>query len=143
MKPKVNKYFETLVGNTKAALNERFQLYTQSLWGGVGLFHASEYVNLSEWKSYVEALNIRETLPGINGLGYINYTDQTGLPSYLDKIRSMDIPDFKNYPDTDYQDKFIIQYIVPAENNLEIASIIKWTNRAHDETGSIPPHPFL
>ncbi len=117
------QHFETLVGDTKAALNERYVLYTQSLWGGVGLYHASEYVSPMEWKSYVEALNIKETLPGISGLGYIKYTDNKNLAAYLEMIRSEHISDFTNHPDTNHRDKFIIQYIVPLENNQEAVGL--------------------
>lgn len=52
------------------AINARIRVYEQVLWGGVGLFRASNQVDRPEWKAYVEALKLNEHWPGIQGLGW-------------------------------------------------------------------------
>ena len=116
-KERNREYFETLVLDTTGVLKERYNLYEQSLWGGLGLFHASQSVERHEWKLYVDALNPQERLPGISGLGYIDYVLAQNIPEYLEAMRLDGVPNFTNRPDTFYPDKFIIKFIEPEENN--------------------------
>lgn len=111
------EYFDTLVANTEDGLRDRLDLYQQALWGGVGLFHASEFVTRDEWKLYVEALDIENKLPGLNGIGYIDYVQNDELDSYLTTIRNDRMADFENHPNTTFADKFIIRYIEPENRN--------------------------
>lgn len=112
-------YFETLVLETHEAIKQRYTLYEESLISGLGLYYASDSVERHEWNKYVSALNIERTMPGINGIGYIDYVKETELASYLEKTRADDAPGFKNHPETDFKDKFIIKFIEPVEKNKE------------------------
>ena len=109
--------FIQLVQDSQNIIKERFALYQQSLLGGLGLFNASDNVTLDEWKKYVAALNIDENLPGINGIGYIDYVRDTALDSYLNYHIENTYDDYKNHPDTDFLDKFIIRYSEPLALN--------------------------
>lgn len=111
-------YFENLVNKTQNVLQERYTLYEESLRGGLGLFYASKSVERHEWKNYVKALALDEMLPGINGIGYINYVLEENLDSYLELSRLDNAPNFKNHPETEHADKFIIKFIEPIEKNL-------------------------
>lgn len=113
-------YFSILVNDTQDAMINRYMLYEQSLWGGVGLINASDFVDRDEWTRYVRALNITQTLPGINGLGYIDYVAEDDLADYLARSRVNVDPDFRNYPETNFADKFIIRYIVPDTGNSRV-----------------------
>lgn len=113
------RYFNTLVMDTKDALLSRYGLYEQSLWGGLGLFQASTSVERDEWKAYVTALDISKNLPGIKGIGYIPYILEEDLPNMLEKIRADGAPDFTNFPETTYPDKFPITYIEPIVDNIK------------------------
>lgn len=112
-------YFKDLTQETSDAILDRYALYEESLRGGLGLHYASIEVSRSEWKAYVNALNIEQTLPGINGLGYIDYTLAKNLEEYIESARADEAPDFQNHPQTLYPDKFIIKYIEPEEMNKE------------------------
>jgi len=116
-KQRNSQYFDNLVSDTSNNLHERYVLYRQSLLGGLGIFYASLSVERSEWRKYVETLQIEETLPGISGLGYIDYVEQKGLEAYLEKIRADQAPEFQNKPDTEFKDKFVIRYIEPEPLN--------------------------
>jgi PAS domain S-box-containing protein len=112
-------YFNGLVSDTEHHLLERYGLYQQSLLGGVGLFHASEKVSRAEWNAYVNALNIEETLPGIAGLGFVKPVQEEALSSFLQTVREDAAPTFNAYPDTDFEDKFIIKFIEPEDFNAK------------------------
>ena len=116
-KERNREYFNTLVASTENALEERYNLYEQSLVGGLGLFHASQSVERNEWRLYAETLNPQKQLPGISGVGYIDYVLAEELPAYLERTRADDAPDFVNHPDTSYRDKFIIKFIEPEDKN--------------------------
>lgn len=88
-------------------------LYEHGLTGGLGLFYASDFVSSTEWQAYVKALTIDDTLPGINGIGYIDSVQSADLPAYLASVGE----NFKNYPETAFNDKFIIKYIEPYDRN--------------------------
>lgn len=111
------EYFETLVGNTQDALSERYRFYEQSLWGGLGLFYASKSVERSEWKNYVDAMNIQTYLPGINGIGFIEYVSTNELENFLADTRKDGFAAFNNHPETTHDDKFVIKYIEPENKN--------------------------
>lgn len=116
-------YFHNLVADTQYAIKKRYVLYEQSLRGGLGLFYASKSVEREEWHLYVGALNQQETLPGINGVGYIDYVLEENLNEYLQSARADGFPDFKNHPNTDFKDKFIIKYIEPIDKNIEAVGL--------------------
>jgi CHASE1-domain containing sensor protein/two-component sensor histidine kinase len=113
------EHFSHLVDETNDALFKRFSLYQQSLLGGVGLFHASNSVERLEWRAYVNALDIENTLPGIAGIGYIAPVKAENLEEFLIAIRQDFAPDFKNYPKTQNEEKFVIIYIEPESFNAK------------------------
>ncbi|RKQ69024.1 multi-sensor signal transduction histidine kinase [Litorimonas taeanensis] len=111
------EYFERLVSDTHDAVYERFSLYQHTLLGGVGVMYASTRVERLDWRAYVKALNIEETLPGIAGIGFINSVQVEDLPVFIEKARLDAAPTFINHPKTSNPDKFIITYIEPEAFN--------------------------
>ena len=110
-------YFLALIKDTQDALVERYDLYENSLKGGLGLVKASNHVTRDEWKTYIGSLDIDTSLPGIGGIGYIDYVTIPDLAGYLKGVRIDEAPYFQNYPKTHYPDKFIIKYISPEARN--------------------------
>ncbi len=117
------EYFDNLVSDSESILQDRYDLYEQSLFGGLGLYYASASVERQEWKNYIDALKVKERLPGINGIGYIDYVTEQNLPAYLEQTRMDDFPNFRNHPETTYKDKFIIKFIEPVEDNIEAVGL--------------------
>lgn len=112
-------YFEALVSDTENVLLDRYSLYEDMLRGGLGLFYASDHVSRQEWRDYVNTLDIEETLPGVSGLGYIDYVFAKDFVTYQKDIRQNDIEWMTFHPQTFYPDKFIIKYIEPLKTNIE------------------------
>lgn len=117
------EYFKRLVEEIQNALHERYVLYEESLRGGLGLFYASNSVERREWTLFVKALQVEKTLPGINGVGFIDYVLEDDLDAYLERTRQDDAPDFTNHPETSFQDKFIIKFIEPVSINKEAVGL--------------------
>ncbi|GEM_PF-1298579 len=118
-----HNYLLSLVNDTQDALVTRYKLYEASLWGGLGLYYASKSVEREEWQNYVKALDVGKNLPGISGIGYIDYVLAQDMNQYLKDTRADDAPNFKNHPDTFYPDKFIIKYIEPVDDNIEAVGL--------------------
>lgn len=116
-------YFNNLISETQTLLLDRYEKYEEALRGGVGLYYASENVSRDEWKRYVSALNVDDTLPGINGMGYIDYVLSKNMDEYLKAARADEAPSFTNHPDTFYPDKFIIKFIEPVDRNIEAVGL--------------------
>ncbi|NCT40311.1 MAG: hypothetical protein GW778_01440, partial [Alphaproteobacteria bacterium] len=116
-------YLKTLISDTQDALINRYSLYEQSLRGGVGVYYASTEVTREDWRNYIHTLDADNTLPGINGIGYIDYVLAQDLNGYIQSVQNNDIPDFKAHPNTFYPDKFIIKYIEPVEKNIEAVGL--------------------
>ena len=117
------EHFNSLANEIQDVLLERYFGYEESLRGGLGLFYGSIFVERGEWRLFVNALHVETTLPGINGIGYIDYVREADLPAYLEKVREDSVPEFTNYPDTEYDDKFIIKYIEPVGINKEAVGL--------------------
>lgn len=112
-------HFDTLLAHSEDAIISRFSEYEMALWGGVGLFNASNHVDRSEWREYVDSINIDRNMPGISGIGYIDLVNENDVDSYLTSVREDGVPSFKNFPKTDLEEKLIIKYIEPIEANKE------------------------
>src|SRR5688572_30346240 len=52
------------------AVRERVHSYSQVLWGAAGLLAASRDTTREQWRVYVDALDIQQRLPGLQGIGF-------------------------------------------------------------------------
>jgi PAS domain S-box-containing protein len=109
--------FNALAQDNLYALSTRLNSYKQALDGGAGLVEASAGMTARQWGLYVEALKIKDLLPGISGLGFIEPVKESELASYIRKARAGDAPDFGIHPENVAPDNFIIRYIEPLESN--------------------------
>ncbi len=109
--------FETLAEDSAHALRDRLESYKRSLDGGAGLFAASETVSLDEWRAYVDELDMERTLPGINGIGYIEPIGLEDVASFEARMQREGVPEFTIHPDSPSPDVFAITFIEPLAPN--------------------------
>ena len=88
--------------NAMQAANDRIEgrinVYIASLRGGVALFAASDTVTEDEFRRYVDRLDIHNSFPGIQGIGY-STREAYGLPGERDErhaIRYLEPRDLRN-----------------------------------------------
>ena len=115
--------FVDIITEAEADIKNRLLFYEESLWGGVGLFNAAQSVERDEWKSYVEALRLDRYL-GISGIGFIQKVPKKELNSFIKKAQK-DYEGFERLTvgPIDSDEKFIILYIEPIENNFKAVGL--------------------
>jgi signal transduction histidine kinase len=65
--------FDETVQATKAAVDRRTDAYLDALFGARGVFLASNAVEREEWESYVEGIETKTRLEGLQALGFARY----------------------------------------------------------------------
>jgi len=86
--------FDVHVRDVINAIQERLHDSGHILNGGLALFDASDFVSRSEWHLFINRLNIKESYPGIQGVGYSVLIN----PSYLKAhVAAMRKEGFKSY----------------------------------------------
>ncbi|MEO5862802.1 MAG: CHASE domain-containing protein [Burkholderiales bacterium] len=77
------------------------QSYEQILRGGVGLFAASIDVNRSQWRRYVNSLQVKEAYPGVKGIGFAPVIAHDEKAEHLAKLWQEGFTDYKILPQGD------------------------------------------
>ena len=62
--------FDFRVKTMESTIRERLQAYEFLLRSGAGLFAASDEVTREEWKTYVATMQVNQSYPGIQGVGF-------------------------------------------------------------------------
>ncbi len=109
--------FAALVDDNETALRHRLDAYLQALDGAAGLVEASDRVTVKEWRTYVTTLDIARTLPGINGIGFINAVDPNQLDSFLRSAKADGVENLAVHPAGPSPALFVIRYLEPIEQN--------------------------
>ncbi|VWX58501.1 conserved hypothetical protein [Sphingorhabdus sp. 109] len=115
--------FETLSKDSELALTHRIESYRQALDSGAALFAASERVEIGDWKTFVDILKIEETLPGINGIGYIEQILRSKEDVFLADLAARGVTDIEVYPQTQWSEILPITYIEPISINKEAVGL--------------------
>ncbi len=80
--------FSVQADEVSAGIHERLQNCLDVLWGGRGLFVASEMVTQDEFRNYIAALHLDERHPTIRGVAFVQHVPVGGLDAVLATIRS-------------------------------------------------------
>ena len=128
------QYFEKIVEQTEKSILKRYALYELAIIGGLGLFHASNEVDQEEWKKYAQTIDVVKNLPGINGIGYIEYYNTKDFETHESGVGNNN------------KDKFIVKYFFPEKRSegiigLDIGSSIN--GRIAAEKSRDTGHPVL
>ncbi len=108
--------------------------YEQVLRSAVGLFYASDTVDRSSWKNYVQTLQLDKFYPGILGLGYTARIKPNELDRFTNRVRAEGFPDFTVWPQTARDDYFSIIYLEPFEGrNLRAFGFDMFTQKNRKE----------
>lgn len=99
--------------NICAAIQERMMTYEQVLAGGIGLFKASDVVARSEWKIFVETLQIEKRFPGIQGIGFSLKIEPDVKEKHIQQVQAEGFPDYKIKPEGEREIYTSIIYLEP------------------------------
>ena len=125
--------FETLTIESEKALQNRLSSYGSALLGASGFIQGSDVVSHAEWRTYVEAIGVRENFPGINGLGWIQPVATSERDSFLAQVRADGAPDFAIHPAPTAAPGYVVRYIEPlAENRAALGLDISFERNRLD-----------
>ncbi len=113
------KDFEVLATEGTDALDARLHQYMVALEGLGGLFDVTGTPDRKTVETYVASLQLDELLPGVNGIGFIEYVPADQLDRFLNESAQLGIEDIRVYPPSDRDVRFVIKYIEPYVGNEE------------------------
>lgn len=73
-------HFESLARESEQALATRLAAYASALRSGAGIVQSSVFVSREEWRTFIDALRLREDYPGLLGLGWIEREPSATAP---------------------------------------------------------------
>ena len=85
--------------STKLSLLLRLQAYEQVLEGASALFASSETVTRQEWAQYINALQLEQKLPGIQGAGFTLMVPSAQRAAHEEGIRAEGFSDYRIHPE--------------------------------------------
>ena len=122
-------HFEFQSEQLATAIQDRMIVYEQVLWGGAGLFNASNEVSREEWYHYVSSLDLAKHWPGIQGMGFSLPLEPNEVEAHVAQIRAEGFPDYEVRP-TEARDEYTaIVYLEPFdERNQRAFGYDMWSN---------------
>jgi diguanylate cyclase (GGDEF)-like protein/PAS domain S-box-containing protein len=115
--------FENAVGDAHDAIEARIHAYADVLLGVRGLFIASDSVSRSEFRDYIDSLDLNRRYPGIQGINYgqrIAAAQKQAFETMVRKETSVDprgYPDFKVKPAGERPEYVVVRYVEPMAGN--------------------------
>ncbi len=110
--------FSAMTDDSEVALRHRIEIYRRSLDGGAAVVDATDHVTREDWLNFIDMINV-ETLPGINGIGFIKPVDRNEEAAFLEESSADGAPPFAVHPVGTNDDLFVIKYLEPIAVNAK------------------------
>lgn len=111
--------FNLLATESLDAMQSRLQQYEGAIAGLAGLFDVVENPTQDDVRTYVNSLDIAHSLPGLNGMGYIEPVAAAQRAEYVARANAAGSDGFNIHPETGRYESFVIRYIEPLADNRE------------------------
>nr|WP_246476323.1 CHASE domain-containing protein [Roseibium litorale] len=115
--------FETYVEENRLALTYRLQSYVNALNSTKAFITTSSMLSQSSLAAYVETLDIERTLPGINGIGWIEDVPEDEIGDFVREQRENGQPDFDIRAPKPGGPYYVITYIEPRRLNQQAVGL--------------------
>ena len=100
-------------------LQEHLEAYALVLKGSRAFFAGSSTVERQEWKAYIDSLQVEQSIPGIQGIGFAKVIPAAQLARHIAQIRGEGFPDYTVHPPGERSLYTAIIYIEPfTDRNL-------------------------
>jgi two-component system, sensor histidine kinase len=109
--------FSSLALESEKALIHKLESYNHALDAGAGFVENTPQLTRQGWRSFVEALNLKTSFPGIRGLGLIERVKPDGFPQFIERMRRDGAPDFNIHPVTTDHEMFVVTHIEPIQDS--------------------------
>ncbi|MGR3564562.1 MAG: CHASE domain-containing protein [Heliomarina sp.] len=111
--------FAAITAYHRDALQNRMNSCRSALAGLAGLFSGSQTVERDDLRRFMSEMAIRNYLPGILGLGYIEQVAREDLDAFIAEAAAHGQPNLQVHPDTGADPLFIVKYIEPQDENSD------------------------
>ncbi|WP_044874456.1 CHASE domain-containing protein [Pseudomonas sp. LFM046] len=105
--------FAHLEDDVKQRIGERLKAYEQVLRSGQGLFRAPQSVERDEWRQFVQAQDVEQTYPGIQGIGYATQFAPEHKAALESRVQADGFPDFRVWPPGEREEYSSILFLEP------------------------------
>ncbi len=86
------------VHSTEQSIESSMAAYEEILQGGVGLLQGSDEVTRADWTHYLQAFQLNQNYPGVQGIGFIRLTTPDQAPGLAAYMASQGVPNFTIQP---------------------------------------------
>lgn len=97
----------------RQGIAKRMLEYELMLRGATALFAASRDVTRSEWRTYVEHLEIDRYFPGVQGIGFAEVIPSSARMAHTARIQAEGFPEYALYPEGERDAYTSIVYLEP------------------------------
>jgi signal transduction histidine kinase len=126
--------FDETIQATQAAVDRRTDAYLDALFGARGVFLASKAVEREEWENYVQGIETKTRLEGLQALGFARHVSPEEREAFVREAREEDLQEMR--PDLDPGGErsayFPLALVAPSdEANLKMINQDAYTEQAH------------
>jgi len=88
--------------------------YEHVLTGAKGLFGASNKVEYSEWKQFIEIQQVSKNFKGLQGVGFIQHVSNSEKQDFVSEMKPI-LPEYHVFPEGERNDYFVVKYLEPED----------------------------
>jgi len=119
----VSDKFGRITDVTVEAVEARMQTYLQSLAGTAALIIASDETDTELFDTYVSSLDLKQTLPGVTGIGFIAQVEDEAVPEFTAAMRANGQPEYTVRKLTSRDQHYLVKFIYPMEDNQQASGL--------------------
>jgi CHASE1-domain containing sensor protein len=112
-----NSYFNHTVQEEVAGLNNRFEVYADTLYSGRALFLTDKSVTRQDWTNFVSAQNIKQRYTGVNGISYVSVVSRSQAATFTTELNAnrlaSETKPISVYPASTDGQLAVIKYLAP------------------------------
>ena len=109
--------FSTMASNSEEALRHRIQIYQTGMQGAAAFVASSHNVTPTEWRNYIDRLDLARAYPGMRGIGIFEQAEDTDIPALAEKLRLQYGEQFRIHAQVQREPHYIIARIEPLSAN--------------------------
>jgi PAS domain S-box-containing protein len=106
-------------------VTQRLQAPSYELRGARGAYAASQRIDRSEFKAFVNSMDLRREFTGNRGFGWVDRVQRTELAQYLRQVRASDAPGLtvQAFSEKNNDLLYVVRYVEPQSLNPDAAGI--------------------